>query len=255
MYPFFEPINWFYIYSFWLTITICFFLFLWMLKKLSIKFNYDYLIFKKNIIWFFLSTFIFSRLFYIISQWNDLKYIKNPIQFFIMSDYNFSLFWWILWFFIVLLINLKLKKENINKYIDWVVISIIFVLIVWYIGAFLWWQVYWRETSIWIEISYNHPFTPVPYQIPIFPLAIVYSICYFILFSVLYILAMYTNVKWFLWYVWIIAFSSIILIFEFFSWKNDILKNNIFINFPQFFALILIFIWANKLYKLIKIEK
>lgn len=255
MYPFFEPINWFQIYSFGLTITICFFLFLWMLKKLSIKFNYDYSIFKKNIIWFFLSVFIFSRLFYIIWKWNELKFIKNPIQFFIMNDYNFSLFWWIIWFFIVLLINLRLKKENINKYIDWVVISIIFILFVWYIWAFLWWQVYWRETFIWIEVSYSHPFTPVPYQVPIFPLAITYSISFFMLFSLLYILSMYTKVKWFLWYVWIIAFSSIILIFEFFSWKDDIIKNNFFMNFPQLFAIVFIIFSANKLFKILKIEK
>lgn len=255
MFPFLEPINWFIIYTFWLTITFCFFLFLWMLKKLSKKFKFDYSIFSKNIIWYFLSIFIFSRLFYIIWKWNDLKYIKNPIEFFIMTDYNFSLFWAIFWFFIVFLINLKLRKEKLNKYINWIIISFIFILFVWYIWAFLWWQVYWRETSFWIEVLYTHPFSTVPYQIPIFPLAIVYSISFFILFSFLYISSMYIKTKWLLWYLWLIIFSCIILIFEFFSWKSDFLKNLININFSQFFSIILIFIWWYKLLSIFKKEK
>jgi prolipoprotein diacylglyceryltransferase len=63
-----------------------------MLKKLSTKYSYDVSIFVNNILWYFLSVFFFSRLFYVISKWNDLKYINNPAEFFIMSDYNFSLF-------------------------------------------------------------------------------------------------------------------------------------------------------------------
>ena len=255
MFPFFEPIDWFKIYIFWLTVTICFFLFLWMLKKLSKKFIFDYSIFTKNILWYFFSVFIFSRLFYIIWKWNELKYIKNTLEFFIMDNYNFSLFWAIIWFFLVFFINIKLKHEKLIKYIDWIIISFIFVLFIGYIWAFLWWQVYWRETFFWIEVIYNHPFSPVPYQIPIFPLAIIYSISFFILFSILYILSMYIKIRWLLWYIWLIAFSSIILSLEFFSGKDDVLKNIININFSQFFSIIIIILSIPKLYKIFKHEK
>jgi hypothetical protein len=252
MFPFFEPIEWFIVYSFWITISICFFLFLWMLKKLSYRFNYDYSIFTRNILWYFLSIFLFSRLFYVIWKWNDLKYIKRPLEFFIMNDYNFSLFWAIFWFFIILILNLKLRDKKIRDYIDWITISFLFILIFWFIWAFFWWQVFWRETSFGIEILYSNPYTPVPYQVKIFPLAIIYSIIFFIEFSVLYILSMFIKIKWFLWYIWLIVFWSIILIFEYFTWKYDILKDFININFAQVFSIIIILIAITQLYKVLK---
>jgi len=262
LFPFFEILSWIRIYSFGLTLTICFFLFLWMLHKLSKRFHYDTSFFTKNIVWYLMSIFIFSRLFYVIWKWNDLKYIRNPIDFFIMNDYNFSLFWAIFWFFIVLIINLKLRKEfqlpskwKITEYIDGVVLSFIFILIIGFIWAFLWWQVYGRETHIGIEIMYNHPFTPVPFQVPIFPLPIVYAISFFLLFSTLYISSMFVKIRWFIWYVGLIAFASILLIFEFFSWKYDILKDSTFISFPQVFSMVLIVICGYKLYQILVSDK
>lgn len=240
MFPLFEPVDWFIIYIFWLTIVFCFFLFLWMLKKLSLKLWYDYLIFKKNVLWFFLWVLFFSRIFYIIWKWHDSKYIKNPLEFFIMSDYNFSLAWAITWFFIVMYILLKIRKEKLNHFIDGIVISLFFVLFFGFIWALFWWQVYGRETLYGIEISYNHPFTLVPYQVPIFPLPIIYSILFFILFSISYISSMYIHIKWIIWYIWLIIMSSIILIFDFFSWKYDIFKTSIWINLMQIFSIILI---------------
>lgn len=250
MFPFFEPINWFLIYTFWLTLTISFFAFLWMLKKLSIRFWYDFIIFKKNILWFFLSIFFFSRLFYVISKWHDLKYIKNPLEFFIMNDYNFSLFWAIFWFLIVLYITLKIRKEKLDKFIDWLAISLFFILSIWFIWALFWWQVYWKETTLWIEILYTNPFTPVPFQVPIFPLPIVYSILFFILFSISYISSMYIHTKWIIWYIWLIIMSLLFIIFEFFSWKYDIFRDNIWINLTQILSIIFIIFC---IYRLIKI--
>jgi hypothetical protein len=252
MFPLFEPINWFIIYTFWLTIVICFFLFIWMLKKLSIRFWYNYMFFKKNTLWYFFSIFFFSRLFYIIWKWNDLKYINNSFEFFIMSDYNFSLAWSLVWFFIILSITIIKWKERLNNYIDWLTISLLFVLFIGFIWALLWWQVYGRETLFGIEILYSHPFTPVPFQVPIFPLPIIYSILLFILFSGTYIASMYINIKWFIWYIWLIMFWTIILIFDFFSGKYDILKDYIWINISQTFSIFLIIFCSYRLYLIFK---
>jgi prolipoprotein diacylglyceryltransferase len=252
MFPFFELIFGIRIYSFGLTIIICFFLFLWMLKKLSTRYDYDDSIFQKNIFWYFISVFIFSRLVYIVWKWNDLKYIRNPLDFFIMSDYNFSLFWAIIGFFIVLAINLRLRKEKLKKYIDGIVISFFFVLFIGLIWAFFGGQIYGRETSFGIEMLYNHPFTSVPFQVPIFPLAIVYSFCFFVVFSALYILSMFVKVKWLLGYLWLIVFSSILLIFEFFSGKYDILKNWTPININQLLSLFLMLFASYKLYEILQ---
>ena len=248
MFPFFEPINWIIIYTFWVTITICFFLFIWMLKKLSIRFWYTCSLFKKNILWFFLWAFIFSRFFYIIWKWHDLKYIKNPLEFFIMNDYNFSLAWAITWFLVVFYITSRIKKEKLNNYIDGITISFLFILSIWFIWTLLWWQVYGRETLFWIEILYTHPYTPVPFQVPVFPLPIIYSISFFILFSVSYISSMYINTKWLIWYIWLISMSSIMLIFESYSWKYDIFKDFIWINLTQIFSVFLILFCAYRLF-------
>jgi len=63
-----------------------------MLKKLTSKYSFDMAIFMNNILWYFISIFIFSRLFYVISKWSDLKYIEDASEFFIATDYDFSLF-------------------------------------------------------------------------------------------------------------------------------------------------------------------
>lgn len=262
MYPFFEPFSNILIYTFWLSLTVSFFVFFWMLKKLWERYNYDLTLFKKNIIWYFISIFIFSRLFYVFIHWSDLKHIDQLSEFFIMTEYNFSLFWAIFWFFIVLFINLKFRKEKLVKYIDWLVLSFLFILLIWYIWALLWGQVYWKETSYWIEIIYRHPYTYVPYIWPVFPLPIVYALAFFVEFSFLYILSIFIKVRWFIWYIWLMLFSIIILIFEFFSWKpEDIIgllllkmwSNYIDFNMNQIFAILLFIFAFYKLYIVAKI--
>ncbi len=240
------------IYTFWLTLSLCFFLYLWMLKKLAARYSYDYSFFIKNILYFFLGIFIFSRLFFVISKWNDLKFIKEPLEFFVMSDYNFSLFGWIFWFALVFYLLVQWKKEMIIRYMDGVVLSFLFVLVIGFVGAFFGGQVYGKQTNIGIELLYNHPFTPVPYQVPIFPLPVVYAILFFILFSFLYILSTFVRVRWFIGHVGMIAFGAIVLIFEFFSGKFDVFSQSIGVNMNQILALLLISGVSYSFYKLIK---
>jgi len=252
MYPFFD-INWFLIYTFWLSLMISFFAFFWMLNKLGTKNSIDTRIFSHNIIWYFLSVFFFSRLFYVIARWSDLKFIENPMQFFIMSDYNFSLFWALLWFFIVLSINLSLKKEKVEKYVDSLVLSFLFILSIGFIWALLWGQVYWVSTDFWIEISYNHPFSLAPSG-ELFPLPAIYAISFFLLFSALYILSMFIKIRWFIGYLGLLLFSAIVIIFENFSWKFDIVSDNIeYLNMNQLLAIFLVFYSLYKLYIVSKI--
>jgi len=220
-----------------------------MLKKLSHKFSYDIAIFVNNVLWYFISIFFFSRLFYIISKWNDLRYIENASEFFVTTDYNFSLFWAIFWFVVVFFINLKLRREKLVKYIDWLVLSFLLILSIWYIGALLWGQVYGKPTDYWIEITYTNPFSPIS-STPVFPLAIVYSILFFIEFAVLYILSMYIKIKGFIGHIWLIVFALIILIFENFSWRHDIFDNYLFLNMNQILAIWLMIFSFYRLYVL-----
>lgn len=252
MYPFFEVFSWFYIYTFWITLTISFFLFLWMLKKLCHRFWINETFFMNRILWYFLSVFIFSRLFYVISNWNEFKFIKEPVEFFIMSDYNFSVIWAIFWFLIILYTQIFLHKIPSWKYIDASVLSFLFVSIFWYIWAFLWWQVYWKETSFWIEVTYNNPFSPVPFEVPIFPLAIFYSFVFFIIFSILYIAVLFVKIRWIIWNIWFILIGSVFIIFEFFSWKTDFFYLKFWFNLTQIWWFLLVLLWFYWLYNIFK---
>lgn len=245
MYPYITLIPWINIYTFWLSLTICFFVFLFLLHRNSKKYGYDFSFFTHNILWFFLSIFFFSRLFYVISNWYDQRFIwEKPVQFFIMSDFNFSLFWAIFGFLLMYFILTKVEKRDFDRYIDGPVVAFFWVLVIWFIWAFLGWQVYGRETSFWIEILYNqHSETLVPYRVPIFPLALVYALFSFLLWAALYIFSLFVNIKAFIWYTGILLFCAMILVFEFFSWKQDILSHHSFINFPQLCAFILA-LWA-----------
>jgi len=252
MYPFFEIFDWVFIYTFWISLLLSFFAFLWMLKKLCGKFWINTTFFFNRILIYAISVLIFSRLFYVISKWHEFKFIKNPLDFFFMNDYNFSLIWAIFWFLIVLFISIILHWLRSWKYIDASVLSLLFVLPIWYIWTLLWWQVYWSPTNYWIEILYKNSFSPVPYQIPIFPLPIVYAFIFFILFSILYIIAMFLKVRWIVWYIGLILISSTFLIMENYSWKVDYFKMEYWINFTQimsFFLILFAFHWLYRIYK------
>lgn len=253
MYPYLINIWQFQISSFWVSITICFFLFLWMINKMSKKLEYSIDIFKNNILWYFISMFFFSRLFYIISKWHDYKSIVNPMYFFIADDYNFSLMWAIFWFLIVFFILLKVRKEEFDKYIYPLVLSFLFILPLWFFWALLWWQVYWIDTNFWIEITYSWD-TKIPYILPIFPLPIFYSILFFLLFCALYIWNMYFKEKNILGYWGIMAFSCIIFIMEFFSWKPDIFKEYMHLNLSQISAIIIFWFMSYKVFNFYKKE-
>lgn len=243
MFPFFEILPGIFLYTFGLTLTICFFLFLWNLKKLSKRFGYSFSFFTQNIVWFFLSTFFFSRVFYVAGKWNDMKFIKDPIQFFIMSEFNFSLFWAMFGFGLVLYILTKLEKSTLLRYIDGVVVSFLFIMVVWYIWSLFWGQVFGRETMIWIELLYSHPHSLVASQVPVFPLPIIYTLTTFIIFSAMYMLSLFIHIRGYIGYIGLILFWASVLIFDSFSGKQDILSVSSIFNLPQVFALILV-IWS-----------
>ncbi len=253
MYPFFELFSGVYIYTFWLTLTLCFFLFLWMLKRLCQRFGINESFFFNRILWYFLSVFIFSRLFYVIAHWDEFKFIKSPVEFFLMSDYNFSLMGAIFWYLFVLFISILLHGLRSGKYMDVSVLSFLFVSVVWYIWSFFGGQVYGRDTNFWIEVLYQSVISPVPYEVPVFPLAIIYAILSFILFSWLYMIAMFVKVRGIIWYSWIILFSVFLFIFEIFNGKVDyFLKLWIWLNFTQICAIVLIWFGLRGLYRIYK---
>lgn len=252
MFPYIYLSENFYISTFWVSITISFFWFIWMLNKLSKRFNYDFGIFKNNLLWFFISVFTFSRIFSIISNWQEEKYIENFMWFFITRNYNFSLMWAIFWFFLVLFILLKLRKEKLENYINWIALSLLFILPIWFFWALLWWQVFWIVTNLWIEIEYDiSKDIPVIYTNPVFPLPIVYAIIFFLTFSTSYVLSMYVKYKWLLWYLAFMVFACIVFIFEFFNWRINI-TSIFWLNLAQYWSIVIFIYFAYRLKKISK---
>jgi prolipoprotein diacylglyceryltransferase len=240
LFPFFEIFPGFFVYSFGITLTICFFAFVWNLQRLAKRFWYSFSFFTQNILWFFLSIFFFSRVFYIVWKWQDMKFIQDPLQFFLMNEYSFSIFGAIFWFLVVLWILTRLERSSITRYIDGVVLSFLFVLVLGYIGSLFGGQVYGKPTDLGIEISYTNSYTQVEYQVPIFPLPIIYAFISFLIFSWLSILSLFLHMKGFIGYMGLILFSIMILIFESFSWKQDIISVSSIFNLPQIFSFILL---------------
>ncbi|MDD2487583.1 MAG: prolipoprotein diacylglyceryl transferase [Candidatus Gracilibacteria bacterium] len=245
------------IYTFGLALSISFILFFWMLYRLSLKFGINTNFFLGNVFFFFISSFAFSRFFYVIAEWRDFKYIfdQGVLKFFFMSDYNFSLIGGVVGFMLVLYINIKKFKLNSNKYVDAVVLSFLFAAIIGYIGAFLGGQIYGKPTDLAIGIAYTNTLSKNPYSSPTFPLAIIYSIISFLLFVGLYMARIFIKIEGFIGYIGIIIFASILLIFEFFNGSSDIFSSFIYINLTQIGALGLILIGARGLTKIYKQEK
>lgn len=251
------------IYTFWLSLSICFILFFWMLYRLSLKLWINTNFFLNNIFFYFISMFIFSRLFYVISEWRDFKFVFEEwsswyLKFFLMQDYNFSLIWWIFWFLLVLFFQIKKYKIRSEKYIDAIVLAFLFAWIIWYLWAFLGWVIWWKPTNLPIWISYNNDALSSSkwpaYVWPLFPLWMIYSILSFIIFVTLYFTRIFVKIEWFVWYLGIIIFSSLLLILENFNWAEDIFNSYVFINLTQIWAIFLIIIWIRWLTKIYKKE-
>lgn len=74
-----------------------------------------------------------------------------------------------------------------ERYLDTVVVAFFFSAIIGYLAAFLGGQIYGQPTSLPIGIIYHGDDVTIPYTSAVIPLAPIYAIVSFILFSALYI--------------------------------------------------------------------
>jgi len=242
------------IYVFGLALSIAFILFFFMLHKLSEKFGINANFFLGNILFFFLSIFVFSRLFYIIAEWRDFHFLWNQglLKFLLMSDYNFSLMGGILGFMIVLFLQLKRFNISSRKYIDAIVLAFLFSSVIGFIGAFFGGQIYGQPTDSFVGIAATNDFSNTPYTSPMFPLALLYSIASFILFFCLYLIRKFTKIEGFVGYLGILLFSLILFSAEFYSGGTDLFRAYVFFNLNQIGSVFLFFFGAQGLYKIYK---
>ncbi len=170
---------------------VTFILFYWMLWRLGRKYEINTSFFSVNLLAFFLTTTLVSRLFHVILYYGlptkSAFTFEFPIlSFFLMSDFYFSLGGAIVGFLIVLLILLRNKEPaDRDDVLDIVAISWLFGSIVGYLGAFFGGQTY-GIRSEWI-LSVDYINNPILAEFPRFPLAVVYAICIIFIFSLCYI--------------------------------------------------------------------
>lgn len=242
------------IYTFGLALSISFILFFFMLYKLSEKFGINANFFLGNVLWFFLSMFVFSRLFYIIAEWRDFQFLwsQGVLKFLLMSDYNFSLMGGIFGFMVVLLFQLKRFMISSRKYIDAIVLAFLFASIIGFIGAFFGGQIYGRPTDSFMGIAATSDGSNTPYASPMFPLALLYSLTSFLLFFCLYLARKFTKIEGLVGYMGILLFSIILFSAEFYSGGTDIFKAYVFFNLNQIGAALLFLLGIHGLYRIYK---
>ena len=206
-----------------------------MSKKAGVNENF----FIGNILLFVVSTFLFSRLLFVIAEWRDYKYLVEDrlVNFFIMTDYNLSFVGGVIWFLVILYIKLRQHEQPHERYLDTIVVSFFFSAVIGYVAAFLWGQIYGRPTTLPIGIIYGGSDVTIPYTSAVVPLALIYSIISFILFSILYIVKELFKVPGLIGYLGVALFSIILLLLEFFSGTEDILRTTIWLNITQIAAI------------------
>ncbi|MCD5380702.1 prolipoprotein diacylglyceryl transferase [Candidatus Gracilibacteria bacterium] len=183
-----------------------------------------------------------------------MQHIENISSFFIMTDYNFSLFGAIFGFCLILLLNTRLLKKSVHKYIDGFTLAFLFTIIFGFIGLFLSGSGYGESTTSWLGIPYiSNSLSATPTG-KFLPIALLYSGLSFMLFSILYILSMYIKVRGLIGYLGIGVFSAITLILEYYSAKPDAFSVSYDISFSQIWAIIFIIISFYGIYRVMNIS-
>lgn len=178
--------------TFGVSLTISFFLFYWMLRRLGRKYTINTAFFSVNLLSFFLTTFFVSRFLHVVLYaglpTKSAFSLEYPIlSFFLMSDFYFSaggavlaffgLFWW------------HMRQREVadrEEALDITVIAWAFAAIMAYFGAFLGGQVYGVRSDGLFAVDYIN--NPILAEVPRFPLAIVYVLATLAIFSLIYII-------------------------------------------------------------------
>lgn len=139
-----------------------------------------------DIVPFTLSIFFFSRVFHILTDWLNEKFIFMELLsgnvlsflhlFFVPQKYMFSLFGAVFGFLLVFLIKTHSQKKDRPRYLDAIMYAFLFSSLLGYIATLLGGQVFGIPFHSPISLIYDHPDSIVKDRAPLFPLAIFYMI-------------------------------------------------------------------------------
>lgn len=235
------------IYTFGFLLACTWLLFFIFLHRFSIQRGIMRPVFA-NIIPFTLSIFLFSRVFHILSDWLNEKFILMELiegnfleftkLFFIPQNFFFSLFWAVVGFLVIFIIKTHDRKKDRARYMDAIVLAFLAASLLWYFWALLGGQVYGIPFDSFLSIKYNHIDSIVKDRAALFPLAFFYIV---LISAILMGLWKFTRKKTLpdglIGFIGIGAFCIVIFLGEFLSGsRKDI--------FYDFFALSLNQAWA-----------
>ncbi len=266
MYPNITITDSFSIYTFGVFILIAWSLFFYLLHSFSLKKGIVQHVFI-DIFSFILIPFFSGRLFHILAEWREEKFIFMDLiegnwffrflwRLLLTENYNLSFTWCVIGFLVVFFIKTRKNKDERPIYYDIIVPSFIITGIIWYTGAFFGWQVYGIPYDGFFSIMYNTKESIVPFRNALFPLPILYIVSLSLIWLYLYRIWR----KWhilphgFIWYMGFWLFGILLFLWEFLNGSSDMLSSSfIWINFNQVLGLYFIlfaFLWLGKSLKL-----
>lgn len=186
MFPLFHISPFVEVHTFWILLVIAWVVFFWLLHKYSTEHGLSKNIFG-DIPSYTLSIFFWSRIFYMLIDWRNEKYLFiNLVEgggildflhgFFITENYSLSLAWGIIGFFMVFVWKIYRERVNIDKSIDILARSFFWAAIIGYTGALLGWQIYGTPFDSAFSTLYTNKNSIVPVWSARFPLPILYII-------------------------------------------------------------------------------
>lgn len=187
MFPQFELFGIIDIHTFWVFAVIAWILFFSLLHVFSIERWLTRHVFT-DVIGYTLSIFLFARLFYIIGEWRDEKFIfLNLIEgrgifnflreLLLGENYDFSLAGGIIGFIIIYFWkSFHASKHDKKIYRDVVVRAFLISAMVGYMWAFLGGQIYGIPVDSWFSMIYDHKNSIIPFRSPLFPLPLLYIV-------------------------------------------------------------------------------
>lgn len=239
------------LYSFWLCLTLAWALFFSLLHYLSLQQNLSKNnIFTDSITLMTLMIFLFWRIFYILGNWVEDKFLIQDLiyqgdilwflkQFFISDNYNISFAGWIIGFLLVFFWKRWTDKIQLRKQIDILVTAFLLAWSLWYFWALLGWQLYGITSNFPFSITYTS--SVVPLTAPTFPLPIIYIIISLCLGMVSYFVKKRWNFP-----DGIIGYGiggiyfTLVFILEFYNGSMDIFSSKIWLNLTQLLAFVMI---------------
>lgn len=174
-------------------------------------------------------------------------------QFFITDNYSLSFAGGVVGFLVIFAWKTHTNKKDRPKYWDSIMPAFLIAASVGYIGALLGGQIYGMVMDTFFSITYSNPDSIVPYQNPTFPLPILYSLSALIITFFLYRIDQKISVpEWFLGYMGIGLFGSVLFLGEFLNGASDLFSSRIYLNITQIIVLGMItyaIIWLLRMMK------